>query len=299
VTRLIKSCDIYHKITTEYDTKSSSSNLINLITIVLIFMLCLSEFSTYWNPEFISDLQVDLSTESESKITINIDIDLPKVPCHIISVDVEDVIGSHIVDFEGDLKKRIMDKNGRILEILDAKERTHNSKEVLEKTKEGIEKNMGCNLKGSIIVNKINGNFHISSHAYTEAVMTLYSNQKMLDFTHKINHLSFGAEDHIAKITKLTGGYNLSPLDKIGESIHPQNLGNHFHNTHTTYYLDIMATKYYIGTEEQYSAHEYTYSFQTVTTHGMPAIFVKFELSPLFINYKVSQNLFFVFFIRC
>lgn len=269
----------------------------SLLTIVLLALLLLSEFSSYWNPELVSDLQVDVSSSSE-KININIDIDLPKLSCHIISVDVEDVIGSHIVDFEGSLKKRVIDQNGKILEILDATDRSHDTKTVVARTKADMDRNLGCNLRGNLIVNKINGNFHISSHAYGEAVMLLYAERKMLDFTHNINHLSFGTEESISKITQITGGYNLSPMDRSHDETHPQDMGNHFHNSMTTYYLDIMATNYLLG-DEEYSAHEYTYTSQTINTHGMPAIFVKFEISPIFITYRVTQIPFIFFFIRC
>lgn len=220
------------------------------------------------------------------------------MPCYIISVDVEDVIGSHIVDFEGTLVKNVIDSNGKIIETLSVQDRGHNTQEVVQKTSEALDLNRGWRLKGNLIVNKVNGNFHISSHAYAEAIMILYAQRKMLDFSHTIKHLSFGSEESISKIKSITGGYNLSPLDKKIDSHRPANMGGHFHNTMTTYYLDITATKYLVGDEEEYSAHEYSYSTQTINTHGMPAIFVKYELSPIFINYKVTQIPFFVFLIR-
>ena len=43
-----------------------------------------------------------------------------------------------------------------------------------------------------MFINKVPGNFHISMHHYPEAVQMLYMSGKTLDFTHKINHLSFG-----------------------------------------------------------------------------------------------------------
>lgn len=226
------------------------------------------------------------------------DIELPKVPCHVISVDVEDIIGSHVVDLEGTLKKYVTDSKGKVVEILKIDDHSHDTKEVLQKTTEAMDMGYGCTLKGSIIVNKINGNFHISSHAYAEAVMILYAQRRMLDFSHNINHLSFGKEEDISKITKITGGYNLSPLDKIHDESHPKDMGGHVHNMMTTYYLDITPTKYLVGNEEEYSAHEYSYTYQTIATHGMPSVFFKYELSPIFVNYKVTQTPFFVFFIR-
>lgn len=229
---------------------------------------------------------------------INIDIDLKKVPCHILSVDVEDVVGSHIVDFEGELYKRVIDENGKIYEVLDAKDRAHDTKTVLEKTIKDLDDKKGCNLKGNIIVNKIDGNFHISSHAYGEAVMNLYAQRRMLDFTHQINFLSFGEQENISKIGQIINGYNMHPLDKFGESSHPKDLGGHFHNTFTVYHLDITPAKYIISEEESYEASEYTYSTQTINTHGMPAIYVKYNLSPLVIAYNVTLTPFLVFLVR-
>ncbi|CAI2374437.1 unnamed protein product [Moneuplotes crassus] len=269
VTRVLKSCDMYKKLPNDLYEETRSNNTSRVIIIFIIVILCFSELSMYLNPEFASDLQI------------------------------EDVIGSHSIDLEGTLKKRVLDKDGKVLEVIDPNNRDHDTETVVRKTIEDMDMNKGCNLKGTLIVNKINGNFHISSHAYGEAVRMLIAKKRLLDFEHQINHLSFGAEDHISKITQLTGGYNLSPLDKVGESIHPTNKAGHMHHTHTVYYLDIMATKYYIGAEDEYSAHEYTFSMQTKNTHGFPAIFFKFELSPLFINYRVTENAFIIFFIRC
>ena len=50
----------------------------------------------------------------------------------------------------------------------------------------------GCQLEGEVEMHKVPGNFHISSHDATEAVIALFRENWKLDFTHKINHLSFG-----------------------------------------------------------------------------------------------------------
>jgi hypothetical protein len=43
-----------------------------------------------------------------------------------------------------------------------------------------------------VFINKVPGNFHISGHHFPEAVQRLYMQGHRLDFSHKINHLSFG-----------------------------------------------------------------------------------------------------------
>jgi hypothetical protein len=215
----------------------------------------------------------------------------------MLSVDVEDIIGTHVVDFEGSLKKYVTDSKGKIVEILKISDQSHDAKKVLEKTIESLDKNYGCTLKGSIIVNKVNGDFHISSHAYGEVWQLLQIQQRLIDFTHSIKHLSFGNEQDISKIKSITGGYNLAPLDGTYENTTPQRTA-HILSTHTTYYMDITPTRYLISDDEEYTAHEFAYTTQTLFTHGQPAIFFKFELSPIFVNYKVTQVPFFVFFIR-
>jgi hypothetical protein len=39
----------------------------------------------------------------EEKLHINLDITLPKAPCGVLSLDIVDVTGVHIVDIEGKL----------------------------------------------------------------------------------------------------------------------------------------------------------------------------------------------------
>ena len=52
------------------------------------------------------------------------------------------------------------------------------------------------------VINKVPGNFHISGHHYPEAVQKLFFQGHKLDFSHKINHLSFGSINDIEHIEK-------------------------------------------------------------------------------------------------
>lgn len=60
-------------------------------------------------------------------------------------------------------------------------------------------------MSGFVFINKVPGNFHISMHHYPEAVMQLMSRGYKFDFTHKINHLSFGDLNDIKHITSNYG----------------------------------------------------------------------------------------------
>ena len=54
---------------------------------------------------------IDVNSGDE-KLHINLDITLPKSPCHILSLDIVDVTGVHLVDIEGKLNKYRLDKHG-------------------------------------------------------------------------------------------------------------------------------------------------------------------------------------------
>lgn len=60
-------------------------------------------------------------------------------------------------------------------------------------------------MSGFVFINKVPGNFHISGHHYPEAVQRLYMQGHSLDFSHKINHLSFGDLGDIEHIEKNFG----------------------------------------------------------------------------------------------
>lgn len=129
----------------------------------------------------------------EEKLHINLDITLPKCPCDILSLDIVDVTGVHVVDIEGKLHKHRLDKNGneigKNLHIdetghseFDAKENFNNpdyhasndgvltTQEVTDATIKALANNEGCKLSGFVFINKVPGNFHISGHHYPEAV---------------------------------------------------------------------------------------------------------------------------------
>lgn len=57
------------------------------------------------------------------QLAINLDIEFPYIPCYILSLDVQDVVGTHIVDFDGDLVKNRIDEKSNIIETWNHHER--------------------------------------------------------------------------------------------------------------------------------------------------------------------------------
>lgn len=49
------------------------------------------------------------------KLRVNMDITLPRYPCDIVSVDLQDIMGSHSVNIGGELYKRRLRKDGTVI----------------------------------------------------------------------------------------------------------------------------------------------------------------------------------------
>jgi len=60
-------------------------------------------------------------------------------------------------------------------------------------------------MKGKIYINKVPGNFHISSHHYPDALFNLIRKGTKFDYTHTIRELSFGEKDDMRAITSKFG----------------------------------------------------------------------------------------------
>jgi len=61
-----------------------------------------------------ADLIIDLSHRDDF-VNVNMDITFPKIPCDILSVDVEDILGTHKTDVMGDLHKQRLDEDGKVI----------------------------------------------------------------------------------------------------------------------------------------------------------------------------------------
>jgi len=60
-------------------------------------------------------MNVDFGKSGET-IRINMDITLPYVPCHVVSLDIMDIMGKHEVHRGGNLLQNRLDSNGNVLQ---------------------------------------------------------------------------------------------------------------------------------------------------------------------------------------
>jgi Endoplasmic reticulum vesicle transporter/Endoplasmic Reticulum-Golgi Intermediate Compartment (ERGIC) len=268
-------------------------------------LLFLNELSSFVKIKTTSDMLVDTNSNSD-KLTINIDIVLYKLPCSIISIDAQDIMGSHSLNVHGLITKTKLDKDGNSLgSFLEAKTgdkkketdgkdgHNHPNPPNYEDVKKAILAEEGCRLEGTISVLRVPGNFHISTHAYGNIIAKLISEGIFAtDLSHKINHISFGDETDIKNIKSKFDVGILNPIDGV-EKI------DHKNQKMYEYYLKVVPTTYIDINGEALSAHQFTSNSNENSSNMMiSTIFFRYDISPILIRITQYKQPFFHFFIQ-
>lgn len=81
---------------------------------------------------------VDIS-HHDDRLNINVDIVFPRLPCDVLSLDVQDVMGTHIVDISGSLFKKKITKDGEFLSQVSMLDQFQNRMDLLKKVKEEMD----------------------------------------------------------------------------------------------------------------------------------------------------------------
>lgn len=209
----VKAFDFYKDLPDSLSEPTLTGAGVSMVLMVVVGLLLSSSVWKFLQFQKTSEIMVDVNA-SEEKLHINLDITLPKCPCNILSLDVVDITGVHLVDIEGKLVKHRLDAHGKLIGTLEhigeeghvgidpreedfeytrSQEYKNKIDNVVRDTVKALDDMEGCKLSGFVFINKVPGNFHISGHHYPEAVRALFMKGHKLDFSHKINHLSFGA----------------------------------------------------------------------------------------------------------
>ena len=128
---------------------------------------------------------------------MDLDIQLPRYPCALLSLDKVDIIHSHIVDVSENLTKHRLDSNGKIIgKFLWSNTQTVDEipfDQKLNTATGQLENNEGCRVQGTFGIKAVPGNFHISMHNYGDLFQALASSGKWQpDLSHYIHTLTFG-----------------------------------------------------------------------------------------------------------
>lgn len=143
----------------------------------------------------------------------------------------------------------------------------------------------GCNVYGSLEVNKVAGNFHFApGKSFQQSNMHVHDllafQKDSFNVSHKINELSFGP--------RFPGVVN--PLDRV-ERIQntPTGMYQYFIKVVPTVYKDIRGHK--IPTN-QFSVTEHFRPVEFGMSRALPGVFFFYDLSPIKVNFNQSKTSF-------
>ncbi len=61
-----------------------------------------------------TDMLVDISHDDD-RLTINLDIVFPRMPCEVLTLDVQDVMQMQINDIRGEVDMRMLSSDGKVI----------------------------------------------------------------------------------------------------------------------------------------------------------------------------------------
>lgn len=273
-----------------YDYRDSSiiGAFVSIISMVIICWLLVSEILVYCRDDIKTNMFVDQAKDldkTHATIRINMDIIVPKIPCAIVSVDAQDVMGSHIIDISGNLHKIRLDPQGTVVKgsLENPSEIAHGAPTPDYDPME--QKGEGCHLQGYITVKKVPGNFHISAHSHTDLIGAFFGEDSM-NVSHYINHLWFGKSEELKDVQ----GAIINPLEGVKRVTNDDALSYE-------YFIKIVPSTYENNGITHDSYQFVANSHQMVGRYRLPAIYFRYDLSPMtvkFSNKKVPLSHFIV-----
>ena len=266
-----------------------------------MIILFISEFRAFIKIKTSSEMLVDTS-HSQDLLKINIDIILTKLPCSIVSLDVQDMMGHHSLNVHGKLSKNRVDMSGNFIALY--KEPKHPEGEdrhitdvpqpTLKDLKIDVTNKEGCQLVGNINVMRVPGNFHISSKAYGRTISKLLSDSDFkYDISHKINHISFGDESDIQTIKNTFDVGNVTPLDGVVKEKDVKS------DKMYEYYLKVVPTNYNEINGKSYDVNQFTSNSNEVPVNmQVPTIYFRFDIAPILVRFEQYKESPFEFFVQ-
>lgn len=304
---LVKELDAFPKVPESYVESTASGGTVSLIAFTFMAILAFLEFFVYRDTWMKYEYEVD--KDFTSKLRINVDITVA-MRCQYIGADVLDLAETMVasdglqyepVNFELSPQQRLWQMT--LLHIQERLRVEHSLQDVLLKTAIKVAppapiKNEdssvplnACRIHGHLYANKVAGNFHITvgksiPHPRGHAHLAALVSHDSFNFSHRINHLSFG--EMIPGIISTLDG-----TEKISAE------SNHMFQ----YFITIVPTKlntYKVSAEtHQYSVTERERVINHAAgSHGVSGIFMKYDISSLMVKVTEQHMPFWQFLVR-
>lgn len=254
----VKRLDIYRKVPKDLTQPTVGGALISVCCVTFMTVLFVSELVDFLTPEIINELFVDQGSSGSNKIDVRLNVSLPRLDCKYAGLDIQDDSGRHEVGALANMVKTPIESN-----TLKGKVAT------------------GCRLEVSFQINRVPGNFHLSTHSAAHQPSTI-------DMAHEIHEISFGDD---VRSLNLHGSFDpLRDTKRLdGDSLH----------THE-YHLRLVPSIYEDLRSTQLRPFQYTYAHKTYismgfTGHVIPAVWFKYDINPISVKYVERRKPFYEF----
>ena len=307
--KLVRELDVFPKVEDDCQKPTVRGGTLSILSLSIIAVLVVSEFFYYRGTEVRYKYSVD--TDMDAKLLLTMDMTVA-MPCEHLGVDVMDHAGeSRQLNDAIKMEAVSFEMTELQWSYLKAKQRLHNQynnakalgdltivEGMAEIPMNQLDKNLqqptgdkGCRLHGSFSVNKLAGNFHITtgrsvSHPQGHAHLNLFVPKDAINFSHRIDSLSFGP--------RVPG--HLNPLDSAYQIASDR-------SHQFQYYIQVVPTKFstldMTLSTNQFSVRERSRPIDhKAGSHGMSGIFFKYDMSPMMVEVEERRKPFWQFLIR-
>lgn len=134
----------------------------------------------------------------------------------------------------------------------------------------------GCQVSGTLVVNRVPGNFHILASSVNHNI-----NAAMTNLTHRVNHLSFGTkQQHLPRSSSRALNYvpeSLQKFDPIDGVVYKS--GDYHQAFH--HFIKVVSTNYKIGSD--FNMFQFIEQSQLVfyDVENVPEARFSYDLSPM------------------
>lgn len=257
--------DLFRRIPRDLTEATATGAIVSIVCVAVMLVLFVGELVTYISPRLQSDMVVAVDKEEGSRLKVNLDMTFHKLPCAFISLDIVDILHNHEMNSMNFMKKTRIDANGNVI--------GGNGRE-----DENVANDEGCKLEGYILVTKVPGNFHISSHSQFHMVRNRFP--QGINVAHTIHHMSFGDNDartfsKTAQVSPLDGTANLDERPTIYQ-----------------YAVEVVPT-IYEGTFGDTTAYQFTALQNKVPVVDpqaqMAVVQFQYQLAPISVKYSSTR----------
>ncbi|CAF3006592.1 unnamed protein product [Rotaria sp. Silwood2] len=292
---IVRDLDAFVKVENDFKQPTTTGGTISIITIIVVICLSIVHIATFQSNTLKYDYDVDW--DHDSKLKINIDMTVA-MSCSLIGSDVLDVTNTNPLESgkldEEDTWFELSPRQQRAFNSLQAGSKLirqqyhaihdllwlsgHTIEQLPEREVKLDRKPDACRLHGTLEVNKLAGNFHIilgksfsffGAHAHISPMGV-----QALNFSHRIDHLSFGLPTP-GLIQPLNGDLKIA------------NTGSQIFQYFLEVVPTVVQTSYSNVETYQYAVTEKTRTIDHNSgSHGIPGIFIRYEISPLKITVK-------------